>query len=134
MDSERQATLTGFGGNQAHNGYLEIYLNLGWVGLILLTAIIATGDRNVMTKMRSNPALSRVKVAFFLICLVYNFTEAGLKMMSTVWIVFLWATMAAPTAQLSEARSAVSRFVTRRPNLASLNRSAARPQMTRTSR
>jgi len=131
---ERQATLTGFGGNQAHNGYLEIYLNLGWVGVMLLTVIIATGYRNVMTEIRSNPALGRLKVALFLIGIVYNFTEAGFKMMSTVWIVFLWATMAVPTAQLSEVRSAVSRFVTRRPNLAPLNRSAARPQMTRTSR
>ena len=34
---ERQVTLGGLGGNQAHNGYLEIYLNLGWVGILLLT-------------------------------------------------------------------------------------------------
>ena len=31
---------------QAHNGYLEIYINLGWVGVILLGGLIVTGYRN----------------------------------------------------------------------------------------
>ena len=29
--------------NQAHNGYLEVYLNLGWCGVILLAVVIVTG-------------------------------------------------------------------------------------------
>jgi exopolysaccharide production protein ExoQ len=84
--------------NQAHNGYIEIYLNLGWVGLVLLGAIIVTGYRNVMKGMRTSPETSRLKLAFFFICLVYNFTEASFKMQSPVWIFFLWAALAAPDA------------------------------------
>jgi exopolysaccharide production protein ExoQ len=84
--------------NQAHNGYIEIYLNLGWVGLILLGAIIVAGYRNIMKGLRSSPETSRLKLAFFFICLVYNFTEASFKMMCPVWIFFLWAVMAAPDA------------------------------------
>jgi exopolysaccharide production protein ExoQ len=82
--------------NQAHNGYIEIYLNLGWVGLILLSAIIVAGYRNIMKELRSSPETSRLKLAFFFICLVYNFTEASFKMMCPVWILFLWAVMAVP--------------------------------------
>lgn len=82
--------------NQAHNGYLEIYLNLGWVGLILLGAIIVTGYRNLMLGFRSNLEMGRLKLAFFTICLVYNFTEATFKMQSPAWIFFLWAAMAVP--------------------------------------
>jgi exopolysaccharide production protein ExoQ len=82
--------------NQAHNGYIEIYLNLGWVGLILLSAIIVVGYRNIMKDLRRDPEMGRLKLAFFFICLVYNFTEASFKMQSPVWIFFLWAAMAAP--------------------------------------
>jgi len=96
---ERFATLASTLGatlNQAHNGYLEIYLNLGWIGLILLGAIIVTGYRNLMSGFHSNLEMGRLKLAFFTICLVYNFTEATFKMMSPIWITFLWAAMAAP--------------------------------------
>jgi exopolysaccharide production protein ExoQ len=82
--------------NQAHNGYLEIYLNLGWIGLILLGAIIVTGYRNLMRGLRGNLEMGRLKLAFFTICLIYNFTEATFKMQSPVWIFFLWASMAIP--------------------------------------
>ena len=87
--------------NQAHNGYIEIYLNLGWVGLILLGAIIVAGYRNIMKGLRSSPEISRLKLAFFFICLVYNFTEASFKMQSPVWILFLWAVMAVPNPSRS---------------------------------
>ena len=82
--------------NQAHNGYIEIYLNLGWVGLVLLFAIIVAGYRNVIRALRTSPETGRLKLAFFLICLVYNFTEASFKMESPVWILFLWAVIAIP--------------------------------------
>jgi exopolysaccharide production protein ExoQ len=87
--------------NQAHNGYLEIYLNLGWIGLILLGTIIVSGYRNLMLGLRSNLDIGRLKLGFFTICLIYNFTEATFKMQSPVWIFFLWAAMAVPklTAQ-----------------------------------
>ena len=37
--------------NEAHNGYLEIYLNLGWIGIILLAVVLVTAYR----KMRGLP-------------------------------------------------------------------------------
>lgn len=40
--------------------------------------------------------MERLKLAFFTVCLVYNFTEATFKMMAPVWITFLWAAMATP--------------------------------------
>ena len=82
--------------NEAHNGYIEIYLNLGWMGLALLGIIIVAGYRNIMKGLRANPNVTRLKLAFFLICLVYNFTEATFKMNSPIWIFFLWGVMAVP--------------------------------------
>jgi exopolysaccharide production protein ExoQ len=106
--------------NQAHNGYIEIYLNLGWVGLALLGAVIFAGYRNIMNGLRSSPEASRLKLAFFLICLIYNFTEASFKMMSPVWLMFLWAVIAAPRPRL---RRRVRTSALERPHPFELDRS-----------
>jgi len=82
--------------NQAHNGYLEIYLNLGWVGILLLVWIIARGFRRVVAAAQRDQTLSLIGVGFFVVALVYNFTEGAFKMMSPVWITFLLSTMAVP--------------------------------------
>jgi O-antigen ligase len=99
------ARAVGAGLNQAHNGYIEIYLNIGYVGIILLGGIICTGYRNIMQGLRRDPDVSRLKLALFLIALVYNFTEAAFKMMSPVWMLFLLAAIAAPTSRLAQVRS-----------------------------
>jgi len=108
--------------NQAHNGYIEIYLNLGWVGLLLLGAIIITGYQNIIKGLRRTPETSRLKLAFFFICLVYNFTEASFKMMSPVWITFLWAVIAAPGAIV---RSRVSTPAIQSPHSVEVDSSVA---------
>jgi O-antigen ligase len=94
--------LTSNGINEAHNGYLEIYLNLGWIGLILLGIVILSGYRRVIAAIRLNPEEGKVRLAYFLIPLIYNFTEAAYKMMSPVWIFFLIAIMAPLPAPTSE--------------------------------
>ena len=38
--------------NQAHNGYLEIFLNLGWMGLALLAGVVAGAGRNIRRAFR----------------------------------------------------------------------------------
>jgi len=89
--------------NEAHNGYLEIYVTLGWIGLALLTLIIVTGYRNIMISFRRNPDAARLRMAYFIATLVTSFTEAGFRMMNLNWITFLMATMANPeeTSQVS---------------------------------
>jgi O-antigen ligase len=102
---EKLEALERLGGNQAHNGYLEIYLNLGWIGLILLSAVIVIGYRTIMAGLRTGPETSNLRVAFFVICLIYNFSEAAFKMNTPVWLMFLWAVMASPKPQLMAVRS-----------------------------
>ncbi|HEU0119613.1 MAG TPA: O-antigen ligase family protein [Bryobacteraceae bacterium] len=86
----------GAGINQAHNGYIEIYLNIGWIGLALLGLLVLRGYGNIMADLPYNVERSGLKMAFFFICIVYNFTEAAFKIMAPVWIVFLWATIRVP--------------------------------------
>lgn len=86
------------GVNEAHNGYLETYLNLGWIGVTLLAALIVTGYRNVVATLRLDPDVGRLRLGFFVIAVVYSFTEVGFRTTCSVWIAFLLAMMAVPNA------------------------------------
>jgi exopolysaccharide production protein ExoQ len=80
---------------EAHNGYIEVYLNLGWSGVILLTIIIVTAYRRIMAMVCQQPEEGRLMLAYFVVGLIYNMTEAGFRMRSLVWIAFLLAAMSA---------------------------------------
>lgn len=82
--------------NEAHNGYIEVFLNLGWIGVILLAVLIITGYRNVMRALTRDPEVGRLKLAFLAVGVIYSFTEAGFRTMSPVWLCFLLATFAVP--------------------------------------
>jgi O-antigen ligase len=74
---------------EAHNGYIELYLNLGWVGLALLATLMVTGYRNALSVFRRNPRAGRLRLAFFAAALIYSLTEAGFTGMNPIWIAFL---------------------------------------------
>jgi O-antigen ligase len=80
---------------EAHNGYIEMLLNLGWIGVALLGVLIATGYRNVIRSYRRNPGIGSLRIALFLAAVNTGFTEAAFRMMSPLWIAFLLATTAA---------------------------------------
>ena len=79
--------------NQAHNGYLEVYLNLGGIGLALLAVMMVRGYRNIVVGLRRDQDVSRLMLAYFVVAVIYNCTESGFKMMSPIWIFFLLALM-----------------------------------------
>ena len=87
---------------EAHNGYLEIYLNLGWIGVALLAILIVTGYLNVVRALRKNPDRDSIKLAYFVIGVIYCLSEAGFRMMDPIWILFLLVITAAPECALQE--------------------------------
>jgi O-antigen ligase len=82
--------------NQAHNGYIEMYLTLGWVGLTFLGLMMVWGYRNVVRSLQMDPELGRLKLALFVVTVIFNLTEATFKVMHPVWITFLLAIMVIP--------------------------------------
>jgi len=83
--------------NEAHNGYIEVFLNLGWMGMALLAVVIATGYRTALAAWRNDPPKGSLRMAYFLAGVVYNFTEAAFfKMMAPTWIFFLFAIISVP--------------------------------------
>src|SRR2546422_4771321 len=83
--------------NQAHNGYLEVFLNLGLVGVGLLGFVIAWGYRNVVGALHRDLTLGGLRLAFFVAAVLYNVTDATFRMMHPVWIVFLLAITVVPS-------------------------------------
>jgi exopolysaccharide production protein ExoQ len=81
---------------QAHNGYIEVYLNLGWLGVGLLGVILVAGYRNVIAALRADSDSGRLRLAYFVAAVCYNFTESAIRMLNPVWIFFLLAAVTVP--------------------------------------
>jgi O-antigen ligase len=94
--------------NEAHDGYIEIYLELGWVGLAAIALIFVTGYRRSVMAFRRSPGLGGLMIAYVLSAMIYSVTEAGFRMMHPMWIFFLLAVVEA-TSITAGARVVASR-------------------------
>ena len=63
--------------NEAHNGYLQVYLDLGLIGLFLLCGFLIACYRAVWKKLDPFTALGSLALAVWTILLFYNVTEAA---------------------------------------------------------
>ena len=73
---------------QAHNGYIETYLNLGWVGLVLLGGLILSTLRSISRQLLTDFDFARLRLAFLFAILAFNYTEAAFKGVHFVWTIF----------------------------------------------
>jgi len=92
----RMEELTGMPLNQAHNGYLEIYLNLGWIGVALMALVLITAYRRIVKGVGLLSPTSYLGLAYFMVAIAENFTEASFGLAGPVWMGFLMTTMAMP--------------------------------------
>ena len=78
--------------NEAHNGYIEIYLNLGVVGLCLMALVLITGYRRAIHVFHNvDRSFGGLLVAYVVAGTIYSITEAGFRMMDPNWIFVLFA-------------------------------------------
>ncbi|HEV2247460.1 MAG TPA: O-antigen ligase family protein [Terriglobia bacterium] len=82
--------------NEAHNGYLEVYLNLGWVGVILLINLLVMGYRRLIDVYRRDPMAGSLRLAYFSAAAAYSLAEAGFRMLDPMWIFLLLVIIAVP--------------------------------------
>jgi exopolysaccharide production protein ExoQ len=81
--------------NSAHNGYLEIYLNLGFVGLALLLVILASSYRAIARQLVVSPQFAAFGLALWSVMVIYNVSEVSFGA-SLMWCVFLLCGVAVP--------------------------------------
>ena len=86
----------GIGGpHEAHNGYIEMYLNLGWIGVALIALILGQGYRRAVGAFRHDPGLGALLVAYVVTSVTYNITEAGFRMLDPLWVFLLLSVIGA---------------------------------------
>ena len=74
---------------EAHNGYLEVYLELGLLGCALLGCVIVSLARRCATTLMSDPDIGRLRLALLVVALVYNITEAAFRVDLLMYLAFL---------------------------------------------
>ncbi len=61
----------------AHNGYIEIFLDLGIVGLLILMFLLMQTNKSIVRSFRDDPELSKLKIVLFVMIFFHNFSESG---------------------------------------------------------
>ena len=74
----------------AHNGFLDVYLDVGLIGVILLCGVIISSYQNIARTLISDFEFVRIRLTLFLAAIVYNFTESSFtKPTNFIWFIFL---------------------------------------------
>lgn len=74
----------------AHNGYVDVYLQLGLVGLGLLMCLIVETYSKILATMKEDFDYFRLKMVLFVAILTYNITESSFfRAQALLWSVFL---------------------------------------------
>jgi exopolysaccharide production protein ExoQ len=79
----------------AHNGYIQIYLDLGWIGVCLIALIIISGYRRAARAFERNPELASLMLAYVTTATFYSITEAGFRTLTPSWFFLLLAVVSA---------------------------------------
>lgn len=83
--------------NQAHNGFLEIYLNEGFIGLILFFLVIITIIRKLKNDfLFGDKDAAVIRFSFFIIAILSNWTEATFNRQSIIWIIMIVSALSPP--------------------------------------
>jgi exopolysaccharide production protein ExoQ len=86
--------------SSAHNGFLEIYLGMGIIGLLLLVAIVYRALRHAEHSLAVDQAYGRLRLLFVFVFLLYNISEAATLLTSPmVFLLLLVATQPPPAIE-----------------------------------
>lgn len=98
--------------NEAHNGYIEVYLNLGWVGVVLISIVLLSGYRRAVAAFKYDRSVAGLLLAFVVGGAFYGITEAGFRTMTSMWIMLLMSIVCATgvSAGLWRARTTKSKL------------------------
>ena len=83
--------------NQAHNGYLETYLNLGLIGLTILIGLLIATYRKACRELLDNFEFGRFRLGLLFAIVLYNWTDATFKALHPLWFAFYIIAIDYPT-------------------------------------
>jgi exopolysaccharide production protein ExoQ len=75
---------------QSHNGYVDIYIELGTLGLALLVCLIWSAYNDIKRKFASNLEYGTFRIVFLSVILLHNLTESSFgRPTQLMWFLFL---------------------------------------------
>lgn len=77
--------------HQAHNGYLEMYLNMGIIGIIFILGWIVSGLRKVHRQLDIDPPIGVLGFCLIVVIAIYNWTEATFFGYNNLWLLLFLA-------------------------------------------
>lgn len=87
---------SGFGHiNEAHNGFIEVYLELGVIGVVLLIGFLIASYRTMYKRFVSSPSAGILGLAVWLVLIFYNVSEAAFEA-GLMYAFFLMTAMSVP--------------------------------------
>ena len=82
---------------QAHNGYIDVYLQIGWIGIVLLFMVIVSTVPKIIRSFKFDFEYARLRMTFFLLILFVNITESTfLRGRHALWFLFLMVIVSIP--------------------------------------
>ena len=99
--------------NEAHNGYLQMYLQLGLIGLFLLAWFLIASYRRICRRLENFPSLGALSLAVWTVLVFYNMTEAAFTG-GLVWMMLLPGAieLAAPRIEVDHAAAFDNEWMT----------------------
>jgi O-antigen ligase len=91
----------------SHNGYLEIYLNLGLIGLSLLIGLIIATFWKIRLELFRNFEWGRYRLGFLAAVVLRGWTETTFTTSSVLWFVFYIIAIDYPLTHLTTVQSTV---------------------------
>lgn len=92
--------------NEAHNGYLETYLNLGYAGVAITLAVLLTTYAKARRALFRDFEFGRFRLAYLIAFIVYNWTEAAFRMNSFPFFMFFVIAIDYPMRRVPAAATA----------------------------
>ncbi len=79
--------------NEAHNGYLETYLNLGFIGVGITVAMLFAAYAKSRRELFHNFEFGRFRLAYLISFILYNWTEAAFRLNGFPFFIFFLIAM-----------------------------------------
>ncbi len=84
---------------EGHNGYLDVYVELGGIGVVLLLGVIGAGLAGAVSDLQNNFQLGSLRLVLLIGILMNNFAETSfLKGTHDLWFLFLLVVVSVPAA------------------------------------
>jgi len=87
--------------NEGHNGYLDVFLGTGLIGLAIFFWLIVSFARKVRHEEYRDYSWSCLRLVFLLLIVIHNFTESSFYRSSThLWALFIYLYIIVPTRSI----------------------------------